>query len=121
MAGRGAWSALALDRRGEELQTPAEFVADSAHSGSEPWENSFLEVMPRDLWVLAIKQAEHAQDGVIVRMQERSGAPTQATIKSNVLGLDYATSLTPWEIKTLLIKPVQGSCPEVREVSLLEA
>jgi len=120
MAGRGAWPELGLDRRTEELQTPAEFVADSAHNGTEPWENSFLEVMPRNVWVLAVKQAEHAQDGTVVRIQERSGSATQATIESATMSLDYAASLTPWEIKTLLIKPVKGGRAEVREVSLLE-
>jgi alpha-mannosidase len=121
MAGRGAWPELALDRRAEELQTPAEYVMDSAHHGSEPWENSFLEVMPKSVWVLAIKQAEHAQDRIILRIQERSGSATQANLKSAAMGVDYAASLAPWEIKTLLIKPAQGGRAEVREVSLLEA
>ena len=121
IAGKGAWQELALDRRAEELQTPGEFVADSAHSGTEPWENSLLEVMPRSVCVLAIKQAERAEDGAIVRIQERSGGATQATVRSAAMGLDYAASLAPWEIRTLLIKPAPGGRAEVREVNLLEA
>jgi len=120
MAGRGPWTELALDRRAEELQTPAEYMMDSAHNGTEPWENSFLEVLPKSVWVLAIKQAEHAQDGVIVRIQERSGSATQATITSRAMGGEYSAHLTPWEIKTLLIKPAEGGRSDVREVSLLE-
>ena len=46
LGGRGGYADLALDRRAEELQTPAEYVMDSAHHGTEPWEQSFLEVMP---------------------------------------------------------------------------
>jgi alpha-mannosidase len=121
MAGRGRWPELALDRRAEELQTPGEYVMDSAHHGAEPWENSFLEVMPKSVWVLAIKQAEHAPDGTVIRIQERSGSATQATIKSGAMGLDTTAHLAPWEIKTLLIKPAQSGRAEFREVSLLEA
>jgi len=120
VAGKGAWPELALDRRAEELQTPAEFVADSAHNGTEPWENSFLEVMPRNVCVLAIKQAEHAEDGIVVRIQERSGTASPVAIKSAAMNLDYAAVLLPWEIKTIMIKPVQGARAQVREVSLLE-
>lgn len=121
MAGRGAWPELALDRRAEELQTPAEYVMDSAHHGSEAWENSFLEIMPRSVWVLAIKRAEQAPDATILRIQERSGSATQATLKSAALGLDQTVTLAPWELKTLLVKPTKGGHAETQEVSLLEA
>jgi len=57
LGGRGNYAALALDRRAEELQTPAEYVMDSVHHGAEPWEQSFLEIMPGNVWVLAIKRA----------------------------------------------------------------
>jgi alpha-mannosidase len=120
IAGRGAWQELALDRRAEELQTPAERVMDSAHSGTEAWENSFLEVVPRTVWVLAVKQAEHPQQGTILRIQERSGTATQAALKSAPLGLDHTIELSPWELKTLLVKPSKAGRAEIREVSLLE-
>lgn len=121
MAGRGAWPELALDRRAEELQTPAGYVMDSAHNGTEPWENSFLEVMPGNVWVLALKQAEHAPDGTILRIQERSGITAHATLRSAVLGLDHTVPLAPWQLKTLLVKPLKGRRAEIQEVSLLEA
>ena len=107
---------ICLDRRAEELQTPAEYVMDSAHPGTEPWEKSFLEIMPRNVWVLAIKRAEAAPDQTIIRLQERSGKATQATLQSAVLGLNRTVELAPWEIKTLLVSP--GG--KLREVSLLE-
>ena len=121
MASRGAYSELCLDRRAEELQTPAEYVMDSAHHGTEPWEQSFLEIMPSKVWVLAIKRAEHGQDETIIRFQERAGSSTRATLKSAVLGLDHAVDLAAWEMKTLLVKSSKGRRAEVREVSLLEA
>ena len=94
LGGRGGYAELALDRRAEELQTPAEYVMDSAHHGAEPWEQSFLEIMPGNVWVLAIKRAERVPDGTILRLQERSGKPTQATLKSS-----------PWAWSTPLTLP----------------
>lgn len=121
MGARGPWTGLALDRLAEELQTPAEHVMDSAHQGTEAWEQSFLEVMPENVWVMAVKQAERALEGTILRIQERSGIATQAQVKSAVLGLDQTVALAPWEMKTLLVKRVAGAKAEVHEVSLLEA
>ena len=116
LAGRGGYTEFALDRSAEELQTPAEYVMDSAHHGTQAWEQSFLEIMPGNVWVLAIKRAEAAPDQTIIRLQERSGKATQATLQSVVLGLSRTVELAPWEIKTLLV----GPAGRVREVSLLE-
>lgn len=120
MAGRGGYSALSLDRRAEELETPAEFVMDSAHQGTEPQENSYLEVMPGNVWVLALKQAERQTGARILRLQERSGVATSASLKSALLGLDHSVDLAPWELKTLLIKSQKGRRADLEEVSLLE-
>ncbi|MGC2404205.1 MAG: glycoside hydrolase family 38 C-terminal domain-containing protein [Acidobacteriaceae bacterium] len=120
LRGRGAYTELALDRRAEELQTPAEYVMDSAHHGTQSWEQSFLEVMPANVWILAIKRAEGSSQSTILRLQERSGKTTQATLKSTALGLDQTVSLAPWEIKTLLISPAKTGRSDIREVSLLE-
>jgi alpha-mannosidase len=92
---------------------------DSAHQGSEPWEQSFLEVTPNNVWVLAVKRAEN-EDSAIIRVQERSGSATRASIKSALFGLDHAIQLAPWELKTLVVKRGNGRA-EVRETSLLEA
>ena len=128
MCGRGSYRELALDRRAEELQTPAEYVMDSAHPGTEAWERSFLEVMPRNVWVLAIKRAEcqaahqgdHASAGTILRIQERSGTATKAILKSSALDLDQTIDLGPWELKTLMIQRSGGGPATLRGVSLLE-
>ncbi len=120
LGGRGGYADFALDRRAEELQTPAEYVMDSAHHGTEPWEQSFLEVTPANVWVLAIKRAEQSQQQTILRLQERAGKATQAKINSGPLALDHTIELAPWELKTLLITPVAKDRSQVREVSLLE-
>ncbi len=118
--GKGSFADLALDRLAEEFQTPAEYVMDSAHGGHEGWEQSFLEIQPSSVWVLAVKRAEREPECTIVRMQERSGKHCKATVTSKVLGLDYAVALLPWEMKTLRIKAAAGGRTEVTEVSLLE-
>lgn len=120
MGRRGTYRELSLDRRAEELQTPAEFVADSAHRGTEPWEQSFLEIMPASVWVLAIKRPEGAQGGTIIRLQERAGSAVQASLKSSLLGLDHTVDLAPWELKTLLVESSKDQRAEIRNVSLLE-
>ena len=98
-----------------------EYVADSAHHGKAAWEQSYLEVMPGNVSVSAIKKAEHGSEDAIIRIQERAGKATRATIKSAVLALDETVALTPWELKTLKVERVPGSSSNVREVSLLEA
>ena len=119
--GRGEYSQLALDRLAEELQTPAEYVADSAHPGKAAWEQSYLALTPGNVSLLAIKKAEHGSEETIIRIQERAGKSTQATIKSAVLGLDETVALAPWELKTLKVRRMPGARAEVWGVSLLES
>ena len=118
---RGTVADLALDRKAEEFQTPAEYVVDSAHDGNAPRQRSFLEVQPSSVWVLAIKQAEDSPDVTVVRIQERTGRPVQAKISSELLKLDETVTLSPWEIKTLLIRTQSGGSPAIRSTSLLES
>lgn len=112
---KGAWTTLNLDRLAQEMQTPAEYVIDSAHEGSEPRTRSFFEIMPQSVEVLAIKRAEQGDD-VIVRLQERAGSQITARVRSPMLKLDHSVTLQPWELKTLLVS--RGG--QVREVSVLE-
>ena len=120
VAGKGTYTALALDRCAEELQTPAECVMDSAHAGHLPWEGSFLKVTPENVQVLAIKRAEGAEDSTVIRLQERSGVATTARVVSSALGLDREISLRQWELKTVLVKRARGGSTEVRETTSIE-
>jgi alpha-mannosidase len=120
LGGKRSYAALNLDRRADELQTPAEYVMGSRHTGTEPWERSFLEVSPSSVAVLAVKRAEQ-QDAIVVRLQERAGQTSEATLKSVPWGLDHKVALRPWEIKTLVVKSARGKTSDVQEVSLLEA
>jgi alpha-mannosidase len=116
---KGPHHQMNLDRRAEEFQTPAEYVVDSAHAGHEPWDQSFLEVLPGNVWVIALKKSEDSGD-TILRIQERSGTASSASLKSLLLNLDDVVTLAPWQIKTLLIKRTPGGKAQVRELSLME-
>jgi alpha-mannosidase len=118
--GKGPFSSLNLDRLAEEMQTPAEYVMDSAHEGTESWEETFLRVSPDSVWVTAIKRAEQG-DGTILRLQERSGKATEASVEIPKLHVNHKVLLKPWEIKTLLVTGEKGQQREVKEVNLLEA
>jgi len=120
VAKQGTHSQLALDRLAEELQSPAEHVMTSAHAGHMEWEQSFFEVSPSSVWVLALKPAENVKDGYIVRIQERSGTATKTALRSALLNLDHTMNLGPWELKTLLIQRSSSGPAKVKEVSILE-
>ncbi len=109
-----------LDRLANELQSPAEYVMDSRHGGNKGWEDSFLEITPDSVSVLAIKQAENSSDAMIIRLQERSGQPNTAHLRSSLLHLDTQVPLKPWELKTLRIDTAKGAHPQVKSVSTLE-
>ncbi|HEX8774153.1 MAG TPA: glycoside hydrolase family 38 C-terminal domain-containing protein [Pyrinomonadaceae bacterium] len=117
--GKGTFAALELDRLAEEMQTPAEYVMESAHEGTEPRERSFFRIAPGTVTLTALKRAE-AGDGIVLRLQERAGRATEYTVESPVLGLAHRGSIKPWEIKTLAVTGGKGKRQEVKEVNLLE-
>jgi alpha-mannosidase len=116
---RGAVTALELDRLAEEMQTPAEYVMDSAHEGTEARERSFFQLSPGNVVLLALKRAEQG-DAIIVRLQERAGKATEFALESAPLNLNHRAQIKPWEIKTLLLEGARGKQAQVREVNLLE-
>ena len=118
VAGTGAHAGMALDRRAIELETPAEYVLDSRHQGTEARERSFLEVMPETIEVLALKGAEVGSE-VVLRMQERAGRETTARIRWAASGAVHEVQLRAWEIKTIAMP--RGGKGGVRAVSILEA
>lgn len=116
----GPWQPLGLNRLADELQSPAEYVMCSAHTGTEPWEKSYLEIEPEGIDVLAFKRSERG-NSFILRMQECTGQATTARLRSHLLGLEHQVAFAPWELKTLEIVPGQPSGhAELRPVSLLE-
>jgi alpha-mannosidase len=116
----GVYTDLHLDQLANELQTPAEYVMDSRHAGTEAWDKSYLDVAPDTMSVLAIKQAEDSSSAMILRLQERSGKQTVAHVESALLQLSHDVPFNPWELKTLRIESSKHAKAKVREVSTLE-
>ncbi len=106
-----------LDRLAEELQTPVEYVLASRHPGTLPLEQSFLEIEPSTIQVLAIKRSEDGND-LILRLQNRSPQPTTATVTSGPLRLNQSVALKPWQIKTLPRSPPTHTLHEVNALEL---
>ncbi len=121
MGGKGPYTRFALDRRADEMQTPAEHVMDTAHPGHLAWEQAFLAVGPENVQVVAVKRAEAAEDSTVIRIQERGGDATRAWLRSAPLGLEHQVALRPWELKTFVVKRPAGGKAEIRESTSLES
>ena len=94
---------------------------DSAHPGRLPWEQSFLEVMPENVQVVAVKRTEQSKDGTVIRLQERSGTATNASLRSTALNVDQQINLKPWELKTVIVTRHANGKSQLRESNSIEA
>ena len=119
MAVQGSALALGLERRALEFQVPVEYVADSVHAGTQPWEQSFLEVLPENVSVTAIKGAE-ASEELILRLQETRGVATQATVRSRNANWTHNVPLAPWSIVTVAITDPGHPRADLRPIDPLE-
>ncbi len=114
---KGNYHNMNLSKVSSEMQIPAEYVIDSAHPGTEPWENSLLELESNSIEVLSVKKALRGDD-YIIRIQEMAGKDSEAQINIPILGVKHKSTLNPYEIKTLKIS--SGKPAEICEVNLLE-
>lgn len=121
LGGKGECDLLARDRRAAELQTPAEYVMDSTHGGTMPWEMSHLEVSHDLVEVLAYKRSEKNQNDRILRLQERSGRSTHVKLRSVPLDLRQEIALRSWELKTLRLSAGRGGNAEIRTCDAIES
>lgn len=116
---KGPALAYGLERRALEFQTPIEYMVDSVHPGTEPWERSFFEVSPANVSVTAIKQAESEKE-LVVRLQETAGIATEATIASPLANCKHSVTLAPWAIATVAIADSTGPRASARRIDALE-
>ena len=110
---KGPWTALNLPRRAEAMQTPAEYVVDSAHPGDAPWERSYASVTPENVVLTALKRAEDGS-GTIIRLHETLGQP--ATARVTLGGWRHAIEMGPRQLRTLRV----SESGEFRETDLIE-
>ncbi|MEA4822610.1 MAG: glycoside hydrolase family 38 C-terminal domain-containing protein [Clostridiaceae bacterium] len=100
-------------RHARLLCMPPEVVPETFHEGKLPLQASFAEVDRENVLLEVIKPGEAG--GIVLRIFETSGIPTQATIKLPFLEKSVLTDLGAYEVKTLLLQE-NG----VKEVKLYE-
>lgn len=114
----GSWETAGTVRRAAELNQPPVILAATFHpDGALPQSDSFIEVVPDNINVTVLKQAEDG-DAIIVRACETSGAETTATIRLPKLDRVIETVFKRSEIKTFRV-PRDAAQPVV-ETDLLE-
>ncbi len=114
---KSVYKTLELSKLSNEMQIGVEYVIDSSHSGTEPWEKSFVEIHPACVSVLSVKKAEADNDAIIVRLQEINDMETQAIVSVPICNIKHKITLKKYEIKTLKISLSSG---KVSETNLLE-
>lgn len=116
--GNAALTLARLDREAEAFQVKPLVFMDSAHPGTEPWEETFLSVGPATVSVLAVKPAEGGK-GFIVRLQDMSGRADKVVLNLGGQKAINPIRLGPWQIKTLHVCPSRKGW-RVLEVDALE-
>lgn len=91
-----------LFRMSEVLNNPLQTHQETHHDGNLPQIFSALEVDRENIIVTAIKQAEDG-NGIIMRIVETDGKPTDATVDFSALNIKFSMSWAQQEIKTVRI------------------
>lgn len=115
-AARGSLKQMNLERLAREWQAPAEAIIDSAHPGTEPWQQETLVVEPANISVLACKPSEKS-GSTVLRIQEFAGRTTKARVRYS--GQAFDVPLKPWQIATLEISG-KGPTARVQQIDALE-
>ena len=113
----GGWRNTRPAQRASELLQPLAKVAETYHPGEFPQSYSGLALYEPNIILSALKKAHHAE-GYILRAYETDGKYTAATIQAPLFSGDIQVSFSPYEVKTLLIRPGLENC--VQEVSMTE-
>lgn len=110
----GTWQASMPHKRALMLNTPALGVVVSKHTGTADSSGSFISVDAENVIISSVKQAEDGC-GVIVRCFETIGQKMSCTFTMPGLGVNWASEVGTYEIKTFLV--TDG---HVHETDLLE-
>ena len=113
----GGWRNARPAQRASELLQPLTKVAETYHPGEFPQSYSGLALCEPNIILSALKKAHHAE-GYILRAYETDGKYTAATIQAPLFSRDIQVRFSPYEVKTLLIRPGLENC--VQEVSMTE-
>ena len=92
----------------DELNNPPIIIDESNHGGNLPAENSYLDISNDSVLLSTAKVCEDS-DATIIRLIETEGNQASATL--TLFGHKYSVSLSPYEIKTMMID--KEGCHEV--------
>jgi len=96
------------------LNEPLIAHVESAHDGGLPVNSSLIDCDAKNVQVTVIKKAEEGEE-YILRLVERDGIATKASITSSLLNIQAVINCGPFEIKTLKVR-----AGEVQEVNGIE-
>jgi len=107
----GDWRAGQIVRRGYELNNPLVVRTAMAHPGALPGRTAFVRVGPDNVVLTSMKMASGYNDrGMIVRLVEMEGRPSEATMA------------WPWPVEAmetdLIERPLKKLAPEGAEVKI---
>jgi len=122
----GDWRSARPTRRASELGSAPRAMLESFHDGTLPPAGSFAEVVTTggdgEVIATAVKGAEDpGPDGgtdLVVRLSETSGRTATATIRLPILGREFDSELTPYQLRTFRV-PTDPELP-VTEIDLIE-
>jgi alpha-mannosidase len=109
--------AAGVARAAAELEEPPIAIVETDHDGHLPTSGSFMSLDPDTVELAVLKQWEDGHD-LVVRLIERSGHATRATLRSSVIGREDTFEIRAHELVTLLI-PLEPERP-IERLDLLE-
>ena len=112
----GGWSASRIPVLYEEILFKPHVLLEYPHKGELPATYSLLEVGESSVLLTALKKAESGK-GYIARLFEPLGKEQWTTLKIHATGQEIRARLSPFELKSLLVRP---EIPLVTEVNLME-
>jgi len=77
---RGDWRSAGTVRRGFEFNYPPQVILEEPHDGELPSQHSFIDVLPENVILTAVKEAEDSED-MILRLYEAHGFDTEAKVR----------------------------------------
>lgn len=113
----GCWRKANLSRRAALLNQRMRAIEETYHAGPLPTEYRGVSISSETIDLGALKRSENGE-GCILRLNETTGKPQNATILFNLGNRTLNLSFTPWEIKTVLIPDDENK--EEREVPITE-
>jgi len=108
----GSWQDAGVVREAQSLNVPTYFRYEQVRDGTISSAATAVEVTPDSVLLTVLKKAEDGDD-LIVRFYETAGREAEARVDLRFLGVIWAGTLRPFEIKTVRCNLEAKRCWEV--------